>query len=291
MIGSRSYFYSLLNYTNIDPISLGQPFMYYQTFDTSYLTPTSPTLGASITEIRRYNDSAFSATTGDTLCAPSWEDLNSLKMLYFPGDDASCWPPPCTGTCSTYFITNQDISFMSLSGYQYTIYLVAKPLSGSTTFINFGGGILGNYPSGTPAQNYDLLYVKNNKDIYLTTTFGGFVDTILDLPIETNVDSTQLESKNLRVFSVRANDTFNTTTTAATAYVNGVLTTGITQQNVSTDTSLYGNPTHIGTTPTDGPNFESYQGYIAELIIFKTYHNETIHKGIVDFLKNRWNIT
>jgi hypothetical protein len=134
------------------------------------------------------------------------------------------------------------------------------------------------------------MYVKDNKDIYFRSKRLGINSDVIDIPFEINISENDLETKNTRVFSLRTKDPLNTTSIAATSYINGVETTAITQTNVSNVTTESSIPFLIGAGATDGPSYEMYQGYFGELIIFNTYHDLTTHNSIIDFLKNRWGI-
>ena len=270
----------------IDPISLSQPFMYFETFDTNYLSPSALTSGDSVLEMYRYSDNLYTSS-GDTGCTASWDVLDGENMLYFPGLAGGCWPPPCTGSCPTLYYTNQDISFMYQSGYSYTIYFVGKPLSGSTV----EGPIFADDWDYPTTSGHEKLYVKDNKDIYFRVKTNGLGGLLFDIPVETNVDSNDLENKNLRVFSVRANDTRDTINDSVFTYVNNTQTTATTQSFVSNDTSTNFVTAILGGNAINEPSTNNYEGYFAELIMFKDFHDEYTHWKVVNFLKNRWNIT
>ena len=287
MFTNRMFLSSLLgvNYSGgtntMDPVTLN-PYVYFQTYNTSFLNPSSPSLNDPITELYRYNDSLFTATTGNgsTECTPRWSSLDSKNMLYFSGV-GTCFPPPCTG-CSTYYTTEQDVSFIYQSGYSYTIYFVGKPLSGDsgnvfTDFDDFGGG-------GTS------LYVDNNT-VYFTSTEPLFPvsNPLYTIPIEINSSPSELENKNLRIFSIRAQDTFDTVTNVSYSYVNGIQTTAVTQSNLSTTTLPSGFLMSLGVSDlgTNSP----YKGYFTELIIFNELHTLDTHTKVINFLKERWGIS
>ena len=291
---SRLFFSSLsgVDYGgSINPLSLN-PTVYFQTFDTSYLTPSSPSFGAPITEIRQYTAETYTAIPPD--CAPVWGTLNSSDLLYFYTGSGGCWPPPCTGECNSIFYeVNQNINFMSTSGYSFTLYFVAKPLSGVTNPFTDVHYIFDDAPEnrGTPRTvNVERLVMYNNKDVYLRTETSDY-NFILDLPIEVNSDVTELESKNLRVFSVRAKDTGDLVNTVAYSYVNGIQTTAITQSVVTTSTTTGLDYFSIGGISEIGTYDEQYTGYFGELIIFNEFHSLSTHNSIVNFLKERWGIT
>jgi hypothetical protein len=276
-----------LSYQGINPISLGQPVLYYQTFDTNYLNPSSPISGDGITELYRYSDSVEIAT-GDTGCVASYDNLSGYNMLFFSGDPGGCWPPPCTGTCASQYVTTDDITFIHKTGYSYTIYLVAKPLSVSADSFVFSTRISG--PSFS--RNSESLYINSNSDVYLevNTGLGPGPVNMITLPIEVNGSGPVLDGKDLRVFSVRASDPGDLVTIAANSYVNGVFVTGVTQNSLSLNNASHG-PLRIGSSFDGGPGEYPYNGYLAELIIFNTQHSIAVHDDVVLFLKNRWGIT
>lgn len=293
---SRVFFSSLSNIDynggSIDPLSLN-PTVYFQVFDTSYLTPTNPTIGTDITEIRKYDNNSYilSATTCDSglgVFNPTYETINSKNTLYFPGLPGVCFPPPCSVDCSTYYTTNQDIGFVSQSGYSFTLYFVGKPLSGNTVNCSV---IINSNIDDSLVNNY--LTVKNNKNFYFVSEISngifGYLP-ILNVPIEINNTSSELNSKDLRIFSVRAQDTRDLISTAAVSYINGIQTTAVTQSFVNDNISA-GNPTNLGGAESIFiENSDSYQGYFGELIIFNTMHSTDTHSKIITFLKNRWGI-
>jgi len=294
---SRLFFSSLsgVDYGgSIDPLSLN-PTVYFQAFDTTYLTPSSPSSGTSITEIRQYTAETYSAITAATDCAPTWDVLGGQNLLYFPAIYGSCWPTPCVATCDgSYYTTNQNISFMSTSGYSFTLYLVVKPLSGRTadlsSNLNF---ILNDDPLYLPlprTSNVEYIAVVDNKDIYLKTETDNY-NTILNVPIEINSDETELQSKNLRIFSIRAQDTRDLINNSVFTYVNGIQTTAMTQSTVTTGTTIGIDFSLGGVNPTNSIVEELYQGYFGELIIFNTMHSTDTHSKIITFLKNRWGIS
>ena len=261
----------------IDPISLGQPYLYYQSFDLSYFTPPNPSTGVGITEIYRYNDSLFSGLTLSTGCTPTLETINGQEMLYFPGF-FSCDSP--------FYDTNQSLDFMLTTGYSYTIYFVGKPLSGTSITCP----VFGNRNSPSAIDNDLRFGVVNSKDFTLLIRNTGFVGTtVLDLPIEINIDSQSLMNKDVRVISVRAQDPSNTTDIAAYGYVNGLMTSSIPQTNLVSP-SISNKPVKIGGTESLGPGSLRYQGYLGEIIVFTTFHDESTHYWVTQFLKNRWNI-
>ena len=276
-----------LSYQGINPITLGQPVLYYQTFDNSYLNPSSPILGDGISELYRYSDS-IEIATGDTGCVASYDSLSGYNMLYFPGNSGGCWPPPCTGTCVSQYVATDDITFMHKTGYSYTIYLVAKPLSTSADSFVFSNRV--QNPSFS--RNTESLYIDSNSDVYLeiNTGLGPGPINMITLPIEVNGSGSVLDNKDLRVFSVRASDPGDLITIAANSYVNGVFVTGVTQNSLSLNNFSQG-PLRIGSSFGGGPTEYPYKGYLAELIIFNTQHSITVHNDIVLFLKNRWGIT
>lgn len=285
---SRIFFSSLsgVDYGgSIDPITLN-PTVYFQVFDTSYLTPSSPSSGDSITEIRQYTAETYIAS-GITGCVATYDTISSQDVLYFPGEIGGCWPPPCTGSCTTFYTTDQNIGFMSESGYSFTLYFVGKPLSGTSVLSHI---ICDNYMQEPKPNTIQYLTVKDYKNIYFVSELEGLgTNKILEIPIEVNSTSSDLNSKDLRIFSVRAQDTRDLISTAAYSYVNGIQTSSVTQTNLSTFTT----PNSIANLGgiDDGDSLNSYQGYFGELIIFNTLHSTDTHSKIITFLKNRWGIT
>lgn len=285
---SRLFFSSLsgVDYGgSIDPLSLN-PTVYFQAFDTTYLTPSSPSSGTSITQIKQYTAQTYNAS-GITGCVATYDTVSSKNVLYFPGVNGGCWPPPCTGSCTTYYQTDQNIGFMSESGYSFTLYFVGKPLSGQTSL----GHIICDNDMQRPKLNtVQYLTVKDYKNIYFVSEREGLViSNILEIPIEINSTSLDLNSKGLRIFSVRAQDTGDLVSTAAYSYVNGIQTSSVTQTNLSTFTT----PNSIANLGgiDDGDSLNTYRGYFGEIIIFNTMHSTDTHSKIITFLKNRWGIS
>jgi hypothetical protein len=284
---SRLFFSSLsgVDYGgSIDPLSLN-PTVYFQVFDTSYLTPSSPSSGDSITEIRQYTAQTYTVS-GTSGCVATYDTISSQDVLYFPGVNGGCWPPPCSGSCTTYYSTDQNIGFMSESGYSFTLYFVGKPLSGQTSL---GHIICDNYMAAPKPNTVQYLTVKDYKNIYFVSELDGFGGNILEIPIEVNSTSLDLNSKDLRVFSVRAQDTGDLISTAAYSYVNGIQTSSVTQTNLSTFTA----PNSIANLGgiDDGDSLNTYRGYFGEIIIFNELHSIDTHTKVINFLKERWNIT
>jgi len=285
---SRLFFSSLsgVDYGgSINPITLN-PTVYFQAFDTTYLTPSSPSSGDSITEIRQYTAQTYTAS-GTSGCVATYDTISSQDVLYFPGEIGGCWPPPCTGSCATYYQTDQNIGFMSQSGYSFTLYFVGKPLSGQTSL---GHIICDNYMWQPKPTTVQYLTVKDYKNIYFTSELEGLgINKIIDIPIEINSTSLDLNSKDLRIFSVRAQDTGDLISTAAYSYVNGIQTSSVTQTNLSTFTT----PNSIANLGgiDDGDSLNTYRGYFGEIIIFNTMHSIDTHSKIITFLKNRWGIS
>ena len=279
--------------SGIDPVSLS-PLVYYQTYDTNFLFPPSPNIGDPIDFMYRYNDSADEITGytnnsgAPTISLPAvYTGLSGNNMLYFDGVSVDG-----VNTGSTY-INLVDIDFMRFSGYQYTIYLVAKPIGqvGTTSFVFRRQGT----QFGSLRQVAMRVTLSGDVE-FLTRQGSGFGTTnIVNLTVENNADINELDSKNLRVFSIRAQDPGDLITNAAFAYVNGIQTTAVTQTSLSTDT----NPSDLFCIGGVGLNFgggvyegwPSYKGYIAEIIMFNTIHDITTHDNVVLFLKNRWGIT
>jgi len=284
MLGARTFFNSLnslVTNDTIDPVTLN-PYVYYQTYDTSFLNPSGPSLNDPITELYRYNDNGFTATGNtDTLnCVPKWSTLDGKNMMYF-NLSGSCWPPPCEG-CTSSYTTDQDISFICQSGYSYTIYFVGKPISGFTN-----SAVFGSYDEVFDAGD-QRLYVDNN-NVYFEAYSNSFpFQTLLyNIPVEINSSPSELQNKGLRVFSIRGYDTLDTITNGIFSYVNGVQTTAITQDNQSLVTGPTGYKMTIGTV---SYQVDSYKGYFAELIIFNELHSLDTHTKIINFLKDRWDI-
>ena len=286
MKGSRFFFNSLnsVNVSNtINPVTLN-PYVYYQTYDTSFLNPPDPSLNDPINRLYRYNDGLFTATgnTDTTNCVPKWSSLGGKNMLYFNGTGL-CFSPPCTG-CTNYYNTGQDISFISQSGYYYTIYFVGKPISGLTNATVFS-----DYDENYGDQKF---YIDNN-NVYFESYFSNFIlkTPLYNIPVEINSSVSELQNKNLRIFSIRGRDTFDTVTNAIYSYVNGVQTTAITQNNLSNVTSPSGNLMSIGTSVISDSIINPYKGYFSELIIFNELHSLDTHTKVINFLKNRWGIS
>jgi hypothetical protein len=283
---NRILFSSLMSLgVGLNPITLGQPSLYYQSFDTSYLTPSSPISGDPITLINRYSDNGVTIS-GNTGSEALWYTLAGKEMMYFPGiDGAFCWPPPCTGTTpSLYLDETTNLGFMYNTGYSYTFYFVGKPLSKDgaifTTFVDDGLG----------GNNLGINFDVNTNNIRLAAgrPAPGFSTLPLyEFNIETSIDSNDLESKPLRVFSVRGEDVGSGNTTTY-GYVNGIQTVSTIQLN-NTVFNPHTYPLGIGSNPGGFDQF-SHKGYFGELIIFNTVHDLTTHNEVVNFLKNRWGI-
>jgi hypothetical protein len=284
---SNGYVIDLPN-CEIDPLSLGQPLLYYSSYYPSFLTPSPSVSGNPISRLYRVNDFNYLAisSSSSVTCSPYWSTLSGEDMIYFPGD--------ITGGCANqYYYTDSvtPLDFMYQQRYSYTIYLVTKPESNPISYGLFNNSI--STPSAS--RGISLINITSIGDWNISFQVrngsggpGSF--TVLNLPIETNANSGILDGKNLRVMSIRAQDTLDLITTAAYSYINGILSNSVTQTNVPTDTDPNTIPLHIGalsslSTP------RVMKGYIADFLIFDTMHNEVTHYWVSQFLKTRWNIT
>jgi hypothetical protein len=133
--------------------------------------------------------------------------------------------------------------------------------------------------------HYTLDELKKIVDKFVSkdTLWVGFSTTFL------SYFDTDLNSKDLRVFSIRAQDTGDLISTAAYSYVNGIQTSSVTQTNLSTFTA----PNSIANLGgiDDGDSLNTYRGYFGEIIIFNELHSIDTHTKVINFLKERWNIT
>ena len=284
----------------INPLSLGQPSVYYQTFDTNFLSPTNPNNGTPINFMYRYNDNNYQLTgataelgfstnfTGGGLKPAEFTNLNGYNMLYFngPTGDTQTWNEV---TGSTY-VSNFDLDFTRFPNYSFTVYVVAKPITGNST-TQF---IFRNQNVGPNTRGCALRILSNPPRVNLLTArdAGPSYRQILNINIEENNNVGEFDTKDLRIFSVRAQDPLNLVNTAAYSYVNGVQTTAVTQTNLATESVALPRLAIGGSVFSDNINVvPGYKGYLAEVIIFNTMHDLDTHNRVVDFLKNKWGIT
>jgi len=271
---------------NIDPISLGQPLIYYQTFDTNFLSPNNPVSGTPINTLYRYNDNLLITTGGTNTLPAKWDTLGGYNMLYFNGITVNG-----VKTGATYN-TQINMGLLQSPNYSFTIYMVMKTILEYSTVSSAytTSYIFSQAPTGPPSNFLNSTVSPSSSSVKFNTRSSS--SDILNLTIESNVDVDELNNKNLRIFSVRAQDTNDTISNAAYTYVNGVETGAYPQLNVPFLTTSYARPFIIGGFQNTNNSLmtPNYNGYMAEIIIFDTMHDVTTHSGVVNFLKNRWGI-
>jgi len=287
----------------IDPLSLGQPLLYYSSYYPSFLSPSPSVSGDPIGTMTRVNDNFYSASTVSGItCSPYWDTLSGNSMVYFPVVSSA---DPCYNL--NYFVdSSTPLDFMYQPGYEYTIYMVAKPES-----VLYETAIFSTKPGygvGTVPRSVNLTIDYNvgtslHKISYLVRNGSGGAGstTILSSDFETNISASTLDSGSLRVFSVRAKDPSDLITTAAYFYVNNNLVNSSTQLNIPTDINsgfdlIIGGYTRSSTPcgvvpfpPCD--QIFQYKGFMSDFIIFNTIHNDVTHYWVTEYLKSRWNIT
>lgn len=272
--------------------------VYYTSYFTDYMLPSSISIGNDITDFLKYDD--FSATASSSPYSfggsgatyvdgyATFSQLNGRNIAYCSGtysrgaSFASIW----------YGDATSDISFMHKPNESYTIYFVGKPQT-----ITYGSYLFTTYNSFIPPEDtaYEMMRISPTWSVVLEITQdnGLFLPStnILSLTVETSLNDSDFNSKPLRIFSVRGQHQNNTASVAAWGYVNGVLTsTASNQISTNTNPSLY-NLQLLGAETSvfgvDGP----YKGYFGEILIYNELHSESTHTDIVNLLKTRWGIS
>jgi hypothetical protein len=263
--------------SGINPMSFGQPLVYYQSFDLSYISPSVSNTGDFITSLSRYTDSSLVTTSGAD---------GNYRSYVSPTDSGKPFGlirvgfPSSNAAQRILFGDTSTLSGMHSPSFAYSLFLVHKPLIGTAN--NFLFITLNNFN----ARGIRIDTQSNN--VRFSISDGSGV-SILQVDFEQNVDATSGNNKPLRVHSLIAKDTVSGdfTTPCVTTYDNGVLFQSAAKlanfaSGVSgTQPYLYGRQAtgNLG------------RGDLAELIIINQELTEAQHLGVVQFLMNRWGIT
>ena len=270
--------------------------LYYSSYFTDYLAPSSISVGNNITKFYKYDNNTATASSSEpyvfadiyTNGYATFSQLNGKNIAYSLGTYSTGASYSSVG----YFDPTTDISFVHKPSESYTIYFVGKPEA-----ITGGSYVFSTFNSVAPGEGFPYEYLELtstysiNWSIYQGGVFGDPFETVMNLTLETNADSSTLNSKSLRVFSIRAQNQNNTSSIAAYGYVNGTLTSTASHPAIPDNTdpsldalSIMGAPGLFGT---EGP----YKGYFGELLIYNELHSESTHTDIVNLLKTRWGIS
>jgi hypothetical protein len=272
----------------IDPISLGQPLVYFQTFDTNspYVNPANPSDATQITSFGRYTDNGLTATGVGN---------GTFRTFRFSDRRGEIYPynngvVRLNGTNSNQRMTfgnNQLFAPYISTGAEYTIYLVASPyaLSGDNTGLRVVtmGGALANERCISIWQFYDA--TPATYAIALNTGDGS--EIIGGMGVGDNLEVNEYSNSPLAVYSFRVKDR-GIGNLYAEGYINGYLRNSrdsikdLSNRTTTTTTSSIGGRSNT-TTQLSRMDF-------GEFIFFPTYHSEEVHSSVVEFLCNRWGI-
>jgi hypothetical protein len=274
--------------SSINPMSFGQPLVYYQSFDRSFFSnPTAalpwiiPTNGMS-----RYNDGLFDTRGG-----------GNTSGFQLTNTDEPTLPYPiirATGANANqrrvYGTTTLHAPLIS-SGFAFSLFYVARPqspTSGTRVLWSTGAITLTNAPQ------IDLITTISSSEAGLLmrmSTDGGSGNGINiwgpDALIEPRSPVATFNNKPFRVFSVRCFDG-NLVDPSRWDYVNTQLQSTKVQAASALPTS------ETGTSGTlfglGGSTGNLGIGRLGEFIIINQQLTEAQHLGVVQFLMNRWGI-
>lgn len=272
--------FSFLKKTSINPISLGQPAFYLQSFDTSFYNSGSIANGAAVVNVQRFSDSGLNFTRTNTTANAIYKVLSGQPHPY----GYMSWEGNTLGSGMYSGGTTSDFSFMHQQGGEYTLYFVFKNLqneaTGATKVVAATSNSTGNrgflfyISNGTGTTRVLNMAVRNDTSgqNVMTLSFPSF-DTSIDHPV--------------CVYSIRYKDPGNLTDIAARGYKNGVLEASIDLAYSLSATAASYSTLRIGNRFANDLRFA---GYMGELIIFNSMHSEATHTGVVDFLKQKWKV-
>lgn len=273
--------FSLWQEFGVNPLDLGQPVMYLQSFDDSFITAVTPPLvdGSLINNFKRYNDSGNTFTQVGTTNRANYTiptgQIHPYGYITWTGDTTS------QGQYS--FGTTSTFSFMHQTGATFTMYWVFKNVQNeatSTTKILFStsestgnrGVLCGLTNTGTLRN--PALFIRND-------TGGVNVCSMAWDSFESTIDQPVM------LYSVRFSDQGTTGVPAGYTYKNGIIDRVANQVALCSPTEASFTTMRVGNRASGTLRFG---GYVGELIIFNQMHSEADHLKICNFLKKRWRI-
>jgi hypothetical protein len=279
----------------INPISLGQPVVYFQSFDTSstFINPANPAPDQQITSLSRYDDGSFttvSAANTDRrryLAPTNSQNLKPYGVVLFGGLNLSV-----DSNQRAWFGDTSTLAFMTNPNFAYSIYLVYKPrtpdllnsikyifsTAPNTTGTSVRGVSLGISQGGVVDTQVTVYNVRiGGNQLYSSLGMGDRQSTI-----------NSFNDQPLRLISIRAFDG-NLSDPSLWLYLNGVFSQTRTKIiDITTTANTQLQPTFAGLR-----NSTANLGLmnLGEFIIFNEFHSEDTHNKINQFLMNKWQIT
>lgn len=267
----------------IDPLSLGQPVIYFAPFDNNYLTNIGgnpPVDGDNIVTFKRYTDNGLTFTrTNATSNAIYKTGIANLPMARWENNLSTNGGYTGGNTSTLNFMHADSIC-------EFTLYFVFRNImnenTGTTKVIMSTGNSTGNRGfiffiggsgvSGTPRSF--TLQIRNN-------TAGQNA-----MAISAN-NAYTTDQDFFKVISIRCKKPAGIGQLMATMYINGIavatanLDNALAAQLTSTTAPFFGNRSSGDL---------RLNGNVGDLFIFPTEHDLNTHGAIVSFLRSRWGI-
>jgi hypothetical protein len=267
--------------SGINPMSFGQPLVYYQSFDRSFFSNPTAALPWTIPTngISRYNDGLFTTTgAGTTTALQLRDDIESYAPYPLIRTTAG------SGNQRRLFGDTTTLISLINPNFAYSFFWVGKFNSAaSATRYNFACGTL-----GTPTNSIDIPQtVASGEAAAFFRVHNGGTAIYQNLTIEDRMLVADYNNLPIRVHSIRSFDG-NLVDPSRFVYINkNLYRTQVKQINPSSITNTDNIPTLFGR----GDNNSNLGGSnLGEFIIINQQLTEAQHLGVVQFLMNRWGI-